>query len=197
MRILATRDCPSLRRDSILRVVRMVQTGDTSKKIPLFVKRASPLYQHVTRIIVIAHMAVATRSTSKAGNKAVNATASKTRSSATSASKAVKKASPGIGPEKTADGHHIIVNNRKWRATDPLIPTDEFEELKHYLAKGRSGVRGKKSEEDEKVKLARKRTGLAKLGLGERGKPEWWLDSEEGRKKRWEDALAELRKLGE
>ena len=80
-----------------------------------------------------------------------------------------------------------------------MIPDDELKELKHFLAVGRSGTRvakGKgKTEQDDLVTLARKRTGLAKLGLGERGKPEWWEDSDEGRKKRWTDALEELRKL--
>lgn len=28
-------------------------------------------------------------------------------------------------PEHTPDGHHIVVDGRRWRATDPLIP-DEF-----------------------------------------------------------------------
>ena len=27
-------------------------------------------------------------------------------------------------PERTPDGHHIVVNGRRWRATDPLIPED-------------------------------------------------------------------------
>jgi hypothetical protein len=101
-------------------------------------------------------------------------------------------------PQTTSDNRYIIVNGRKWRATDPLIPADALAELKHYLAKGRSGVRGKKGvsvEDDESVKLARRRTGLAKLGLGERGKPEWWNDSDAGRKARWEGALEELVKL--
>lgn len=50
-----------------------------------------------------------------------------------------------------------------------------------------------KSEDD--VKAARQYTALAKLGLGERGQPVWWEDSSEGRRKRWSDALSELRKL--
>ena len=133
---------------------------------------------------------------------AVTRTATKTGKTVsrtvTSASKSKTPASKkDIG--RTEDGHYIIVNNRKWRATDPLIPAEELEQLKHYLAIGRSGTRsakGKgKQESDEAVKLARKKTGLAKLGLGERGKPEWWEDSEEGRRKRWTDALTELREL--
>jgi hypothetical protein len=101
---------------------------------------------------------------------------------------------PPKRPEHTPDGHYIIVKGRRWRATDPTIPDDSLAELKHHLAKGRSGVRSK---EESAVLAARKRTGLAKLGLGERGKPEWWNDTEDGRRARWEDALKELRSLGD
>ena len=133
---------------------------------------------------------------------AVTRAAGRAGKTVTNASKKAKapaqKASESF-PERTADGRYIVVNNRRWRATDPLIPEDELKELKRFLAIGRSGTRvakGKgKTEHDDTVTLARKRTGLAKLGLGERGKPEWWEDSEDGRKKRWSDALAELRKL--
>jgi hypothetical protein len=115
------------------------------------------------------------------------------------AKKTVSGKSDKQGPERTADGHYIIVNGRKWRATDPLIPEAELAELKSYLSKGRTGVRGMKSkgktEQDEDIKLSRKTTGLAKLGLGERGKPEWWLDTKEGRHKRYGDALEQLREL--
>jgi len=109
-----------------------------------------------------------------------------------------KRASQKPTLEKKSDGHYIIVNGRRWRATDPLIPDAVLAELKHYLAKGRSGVRAKGGigrEDDEHVKLARARTGLAKLGLGERGKPEWWNTTDEDRKARWERALHELRQL--
>jgi hypothetical protein len=100
------------------------------------------------------------------------------------------------GPEKTADGYYIIVNGRRWRATDPKIPTASLQELKHFLAKGRSGVRKRRGKETEDhIKLARRRTALAKLGLGERGKPEWWNDSDAGRQERWQGALEELRAL--
>lgn len=97
--------------------------------------------------------------------------------------------------DRTADGHYIIVNGRKWRATDPAIPDDALQELKHFLALGRSGSRksSKKSEDD--IAAARQYTALAKLGLGERGQPMWWEDTDAGRKRRWSDALEELRKL--
>lgn len=96
---------------------------------------------------------------------------------------------------RTQDGHHIVVNNRKWRATDPLIPADSLQELKHFLAIGRSGSRKSKDKSEDDIKRARQFTALAKLGLGERGQPEWWQDSETSRRKRWEDALAKLRLL--
>lgn len=129
-----------------------------------------------------------------------------TRSSSNKNSKKQRKekvksstSSDKAGPERMPDGHYIIVNNRKWRATDPMIPEEELAELKHYLSKGRTGVRGvrsgAKSEQDADVQLSRKRTGLAKHGLGERGKPEWWNDTEDGRRERWQNALAQLKKL--
>ncbi|KAK4231858.1 hypothetical protein QBC38DRAFT_332782, partial [Podospora fimiseda] len=101
-------------------------------------------------------------------------------------------------PPKTPDDHHIIINGRKWRATDPNIPHEARTELKHYLAKGRSGVRKSNSKEssaneEEKIKLARQITSLSNLGLGERGKPEWWNDTDSNRQKRWESALTALR----
>ena len=139
-----------------------------------------------------------TRAAGKAGKTAVQAASSTSTAAAPKKAKAPSSSS-SKGVERTPDGRYIIVNNRRWRATDPLIPDDELKELKHFLAVGRSGTRvakGKgKTEQDDLVTLARKRTGLAKLGLGERGKPEWWEDSDEGRKKRWTDALEELRKL--
>lgn len=80
-----------------------------------------------------------------------------------------------------------------------MIPDEQLKELKHFLAVGRSGTRvakGKgKAETDDAVKMARQRTGLAKLGLGERGQPAWWDDTEQGRQKRWEEALDQLKKL--
>ncbi|KAK0666979.1 hypothetical protein QBC41DRAFT_396793 [Cercophora samala] len=98
-------------------------------------------------------------------------------------------------PPKTNDGHYIVVNGHKWRATDPMVPDDALAELKHFLAKGRSGARRQNKHDPEKLQLSRKTTGLAKLGLGERGKPEWWNDTDKGRKERWKNALIQLREL--
>ena len=70
------------------------------------------------------------------------------------------------GPERTADGHHIVVNGRTWRATDPCIPEKFREELVRELMSARRAVKSK----DEH---ARERVQDAKVALGERGAP-WW-----------------------
>jgi hypothetical protein len=122
----------------------------------------------------------------------------KTPSSATSTATAKAKQAGKPSPksiDRTSDGHYIIVNGRKWRATDPSIPEEELHELKHFLALGRSGSRKSSGKTEEDVKPARQYTGLAKLGLGERGQPVWWEDSNEGRRKRWTEALEQLRAL--
>lgn len=70
------------------------------------------------------------------------------------------------GPEKTADGHHIIVDGRRWRATDPAIPETFRQELVDELMSARRAVGAGESD-------ARRRVGDAKTALGERGAP-WW-----------------------
>jgi len=139
------------------------------------------------------------RAAGEAGPGAEGSVSNQQTSQRSQASKSKSKSFPPT----TEDGRYIIVNNRRWRATDPLVPAEALAELKHYLALGRSGVGkanraavgGKASEGSEEVILARKRTGLAKLGLGERGQPEWWNAEERSRTERWEGALKELRKL--
>lgn len=117
---------------------------------------------------------------------------------ATAPQRTVKQQTHSKDPDhvsRTDDGHHIVVNNRKWRATDPLIPEDDLRQLKHYLAIGRSGSRKGKDKTEDDIQRARQFTGLAKLGLGERGQPEWWNDTEESRNHRWQDALKNLKEL--
>ncbi|KQQ67069.1 DUF3253 domain-containing protein [Microbacterium sp. Leaf320] len=73
-----------------------------------------------------------------------------------------------LGPERTADGHHLIIDGRRWRATDPSIPEVFRQELVDELMAARRAV--KTSEVD-----ARRRVHDAKTALGERGAP-WWED---------------------
>jgi hypothetical protein len=68
--------------------------------------------------------------------------------------------------EHTPDGHHIVVDGRRWRATDPSIPDTFRQELVDELMAARRAV--KTDEQD-----ARRRVQDAKTALGERGEP-WW-----------------------
>ncbi|MFF7966477.1 hypothetical protein ACFZC3_14070 [Streptomyces sp. NPDC007903] len=92
-------------------------------------------------------------------------------------------------PEKTPDGHFVVINGRRWRATDPDVPEDVAARLRRHLMAGRRGVRDAKDGEAERV--ARGRVQGAKVALGERGTP-WWEESGEERRRRWEEGLARL-----
>ena len=81
-------------------------------------------------------------------------------------------------PEKTADGHYVIIDGRKWRATDPSIPEERRKELVGELMSARRAVgAAKRAKDSEAEAAARKRVHEAKVALGERGKP-WWENEE-------------------
>ncbi|MYZ10835.1 hypothetical protein GT028_26250 [Streptomyces sp. SID2999] len=92
-------------------------------------------------------------------------------------------------PEKTPDGHFVVINGRRWRATDPDVPEEVAAQLRRHLMAGRRGVRDAENSEAERV--ARGRVRGAKVALGERGTP-WWEESGEERRRRWEEGLARL-----
>jgi uncharacterized protein len=95
-------------------------------------------------------------------------------------------------PERTPDGRWIVVRGRRWRAADPELPEDVRAELQHHLGRARAAVRTAGSAGDEAaVREARRRVGLAKHGLGERGQP-WWEQDGAARRRRWTDALDAL-----
>lgn len=71
-------------------------------------------------------------------------------------------------PERTEDGHHIVVDGRRWRASDPGIPDKLRQELVNELMSARRAVRDRSPE-------ARRRMQDAKVALGERG-PQWWSE---------------------
>ena len=91
--------------------------------------------------------------------------------------------------EPTDDEKWLVVDGRRWRRTDPAIPADALARLKSHLGRGRSGVRTAGT--DAELAATRRRTQLAKLGLGERG-PKWWEQTAAERRERWTSALAEL-----
>jgi hypothetical protein len=93
------------------------------------------------------------------------------------------------------DDRWLVIDGRRWRRTDPSLPADLIERLKSHLGRGRSAVRAGKSHADaDAVADARRRVGLAKLGLGERG-PYWWNETPAARSDRARDALRRLEAL--
>ncbi|MFD6290469.1 hypothetical protein [Streptomyces sp. NPDC060205] len=86
----------------------------------------------------------------------------------------------------------MVVNGRKWRATDPSLPEDVAARLRRHLMAARRAVRSATTADDETAeRLARARVQHAKVALGERGTP-WWEQSPDERRRRWEDHLAKL-----
>lgn len=79
-------------------------------------------------------------------------------------------------PERTEDGRYIVVDGRRWRASDPAIPDALRAELVAELMDARRLVRTDPA-------TARPRVQDAKVALGERGEP-WWEPTDEGRRVR-------------
>jgi hypothetical protein len=76
--------------------------------------------------------------------------------------------------EKTPDGHHIIIDGQKWRATNPNLPEEQRQELVNELMKARRDVGAALKADDKAAETeARHRVNEAKVALGERG-PKWW-----------------------
>ncbi|MFB7741659.1 hypothetical protein [Streptomyces sp. NPDC056132] len=100
--------------------------------------------------------------------------------------------SSGRRPDHTPDRHFVVIEGRRWRATDPLLPEDLASRLRKHLMAARRAVRSALADEDEAaLRAARERVQLAKVALGERGTP-WWEQSASQRRRRWEDGLTAL-----
>jgi hypothetical protein len=81
-------------------------------------------------------------------------------------------------PERTPDGHHVVIDGRRWRATDPSIPEERRQELVGELMSARSAVGHAKRRKDADAEAAaRARVHAAKVALGERG-PRWWDEAD-------------------
>lgn len=90
------------------------------------------------------------------------------------------------------DKRWLVVNGRRWRRTDPSLPEDLVASLKSHLGRARAAAKSAKaSADDGALATARRRVGLAKHGLGERG-PAWWDEPEPGRLRRARQALDDL-----
>ncbi|MDW4572963.1 biopolymer transporter Tol [Microbacterium sp. M3] len=93
------------------------------------------------------------------------------------------------------DDRWLVVDGRRWRRSDPLLPHDVIDALKSHLGRGRAAVRvAKKREDPDAVAHARHRVNLAKHGLGERGEP-WWDMTAHARLHRAQRALQQLDEL--
>jgi hypothetical protein len=86
-------------------------------------------------------------------------------------------------PALTDDGHYVVIDGRRWRATDPSIPEARRAELTRILMAWRREVRRVKGTPDEAA--ARAGVHAAKVALGERGTPPWWEQTDAQRRARW------------
>ena len=81
--------------------------------------------------------------------------------------------------ETTEDGHHVVIDGRKWRATNPNLSEAERQPLVNELMSARREVgRALKANDKAAEAAARDRVQAAKVGLGERG-PKWWEEKNE------------------
>lgn len=86
-------------------------------------------------------------------------------------------------PERTPDGRYVVVDGRRWRATDPDIPEERAADLRKILMAWRREVRRTKGTDQERA--SRDGVQAAKVALGERGTP-WWEQTDAERRARWE-----------
>ena len=76
--------------------------------------------------------------------------------------------------EKTDEGHYVVIDGRRWRATNPAIPEAERQRLVRLLMKARRDVgQALKAKDKEAERRARVRVNKYKTALGERG-AKWW-----------------------
>ncbi len=85
--------------------------------------------------------------------------------------------------ERTEDGRFLVIDGRRWRATDPLIPDDRRHALQSVLMAWRREVKRTRGTDEERT--SRDGVQATKVALGERGTP-WWEQTEGERRARWE-----------
>jgi hypothetical protein len=76
--------------------------------------------------------------------------------------------------KRTSDGRYIVVDGRRWRASDPGLSPERRQELVAELMSARRAVKvAKRAGDTEAERTARGCVHAAKVALGERGTP-WW-----------------------
>ncbi|MFC9252777.1 hypothetical protein [Amycolatopsis thailandensis] len=95
-------------------------------------------------------------------------------------------------PERTPDGRFVVIDGRRWRATDPDIPEEAAARLRSLLMRARRDVgAARRAQDSEAERDARARVHAAKVALGERGTP-WWEQDRAERRQRWQHGLDTL-----
>lgn len=85
--------------------------------------------------------------------------------------------------EHTPDGHYVIIDGRKWRATNPNLPEEVRQKWVDELMSARRAVGAAKKANDKAAEdAARDRVQAAKEALGERG-PKWWEEENDEKEK--------------
>jgi uncharacterized protein len=98
--------------------------------------------------------------------------------------------------ERTDDGRWIVVDGRRWRATDPLIPEEDAAVLRRWLMAARRDVgTAQRAGDGDGESAARARVHAAKTALGERG-PAWWDQTGDERRERWTEGLRRAEQEG-
>ncbi len=99
-------------------------------------------------------------------------------------------------PGRSPDGRYLVIDGRRWRASDPSIPDPLRSELVGELMAARRAVRdagrGAQGRDETATALARARVQDAKVALGERGEPWWEPASEQGLRDRLAAAMRTL-----
>jgi hypothetical protein len=76
--------------------------------------------------------------------------------------------------ERTPDGRSLLIDGRRWRASDPALAPERRQELVDELMDARRAVgTARRGGDDAAESAARARVHAAKVALGERG-PKWW-----------------------
>ena len=87
--------------------------------------------------------------------------------------------------ERTPDGRYVVIDGRRWRATDPEIPEEVAAGLRKELMSARRAVGAAlRSQDADAERAARARVQQVKTRLGERGTP-WWEQTADERRARW------------
>ena len=91
---------------------------------------------------------------------------------------AAKKSRAKKRVEAVDGGRYVLIDGRRWRATDPGLPETERVRLVGELMRARRDVgRALRANDAEAEREARARVHAAKLALGERGEKCWDRDA--------------------